>query len=99
MKSFKEIIARGSSIGRVEYLAFGIVVPLMIVGISLFINEMAFVYSAIFAIILYFYFSVKRARDTKYRTGRLIFWLCIPYISLIPTLILLFQPHGEKKIK
>jgi len=96
MKSINEIVEKGSSIGRLEYFLYGVILPIIIILVVIPISELALAIGGIAAACIYLYFSIKRARDTKYRTGVLIFWLFIPYIFVIPTLILLFAPHGDK---
>lgn len=100
MKKIVEILSFKGVFGRLEYLIYGLILPIILIVLTGIISKQLNEYIVFigFVIALYFFIiaTVKRARDTKYNTVGLIILNLIPYIGIIGQLILFFSPHGEK---
>jgi len=87
-------------IGRKEYFIYGIVIPLILIGLGLFIrekmeNNTPFLVLLVTALIIQIATSIKRGRDRSENIILLVILLFIPYISLLVMLYLLFAPSKE----
>ena len=98
LEKIKSIFSVHGEYNRLQYLLYGIVIPLLIsvlIGVSAyFIPNLVII--LIIALYLMFIAMIKRARDTKYNTTLLIVLGLMPYVGLIAQLFLFFAPHGEK---
>ena len=90
----KSIFSVHGEYNRLQYLLYGIVIPILIGAMVYFIPDLAII--VLIALYLMFIAMIKRARDTKYNTTSLVVLCLIPYIGLIAQLFLFFAPHGEK---
>jgi len=87
-------------INRKEYFIYGIVIPLILIGLGLFIREKMvdntpFLVLLVVALIIQIATSIKRGRDRNENIILLVILLFIPYISLLVMLYLLFAPSKE----
>jgi len=91
-------------IGRKEYFIYGIVIPLIFIGLGLFIREKMvdntpFLVLLVVALVIQIATSIKRGRDRNENIILLIILLFIPYISLLVILYLLFAPSKEPSVQ
>jgi K+-sensing histidine kinase KdpD len=82
---------------RLQYLLYGIVIP-MVIGLVAYFVPTSSAVMVIIALYLMIIAIVKRARDTRYNTTTLTVLCFIPYVGLIAQLFLFFAPHGDKNI-
>jgi len=90
----KNVFSVHGEYNRLQYLLYGIIIPLLIGASAYFIPNLEII--LLVALYLMILAMVKRARDTKYNTTSLVVLCLIPYIGLIAQLFLFFAPHGEK---
>ncbi len=103
-EKIKSLFTTNGEIGRLDYLIYGLIIPIVILFTGFFILELGMgtiggILGGILilsSIVIFIFSAVKRARNTKYNTTTTMILFFIPYIGFIIQLLLLFAPAGEK---